>query len=77
MDYSETLYLVYFEFALTNSSIKEIISHYSTITKELEFGYLCEIYIQNIPEIVCSISEKNHAIYQIVRLAKLSTNNLS
>lgn len=76
LDYSEGLYLVYLELARTNKTLHKLISKHATITKELEFGYLCEVHMQVIPEIVRSLSAKNHGIYQIVRLVKL-TNKLS
>lgn len=72
LDYSEGTYLVYIEVAKTTSIIKEIISKHAKITTELEFGYLCEVHMQAVPEIARSLSLENHAIYQIIRLVKLS-----
>lgn len=72
LDYSEGSYLVYVEVPETNSSIHGIISKHAKITTELEFGYLCEAHMQAVPEIARSLSLENHAIYQIVRLVKLS-----
>lgn len=75
LDYSEGIYLVYVELAVTNNSINKIISKHCKIIKELEFGYLCESHMQAIPEIARSLSAKNHAIYQMVRLVRLSKNS--
>jgi hypothetical protein len=71
-DYTSSKYLVYFELAITNDSIKKIITNHSNVLKEFEFGYLCEIHIQSVPELVRSLSKNNHAVYQVVRLVKLS-----
>lgn len=71
-EYSEGLYLVYIELYQTNDTFRGIISAYCKITAELEFGYLCEVNMQRIPEIVRALAMKNHAIYQIVRLTKLT-----
>lgn len=75
LDYSEGLYLVYVEVPVVNNAISAIISKHAKITSELEFGYLCEAHMQAIPKIVRSLSLENHAIYQIVRLAKLSKSS--
>ncbi|OXA86762.1 hypothetical protein [Flavobacterium hibernum] len=72
LDYSEDLYLLYVEVAKTTSDIKEIILKHANVTTELEFGYLCEAHMQAIPEIARSLSFENHAIYQIIRLAKIT-----
>jgi hypothetical protein len=72
LDYSEGLYLVYIELYQTNDELREIISEHGTIINELEFGYLCEVHMQGIPEIARSLSLKNHAVYQIVRLVRLN-----
>lgn len=71
-EYSDGLYLVYIELYKANDDFREIISQHAKITTELEFGYICEVNMQGIPEIVCSLALKNHAIYQIVRLAKVT-----
>lgn len=75
LDYSEGLYLVYVEVPLVNNTISTIISKHAKITSELQFGYLCEAHMQAIPEIARSLSLENHAIYQIVRLVKLSKSS--
>lgn len=75
LDYSEGLYLVYVEVSVLNNAISTIISKHAKITSELEFGYLCEVHMQAIPEIARSLSLENHAIYQIVRLVKLSKSS--
>jgi len=72
LDYSEGFYLVYVEVPERTKEINEIISMHCKIVSELEFGYLCEAHMQAIPEIARSLSLKNHAIYQMVRLVKLS-----
>jgi hypothetical protein len=72
LDYSEGFYLVYVEVPVPNTSIKKIISKHAKVISSLEFGYLCEMPMQAIPEVVRSLSVKNHAIYQIVRLVRLS-----
>lgn len=71
-DYSDSKYLVYVELYKTDKKLKKIISEHCKIIKELEFGYLCEAHPQAIPEITRSLSLKNHAVYQMVRLVKLS-----
>ena len=74
-DYSETLYLFYIELgALSNTAKKIIIDNVSptcSIESELKYGYLCKLYIQNIPDIVKALSRKKIAIYQIVRISKI------
>jgi hypothetical protein len=72
LDYSESFYLVYIEVAQPTSEISEIILQHGKIMTELEFGYLCEVHMQGIPEIARSLSLKNHAIYQMVRLVRLN-----
>ena len=72
LDYSEGYYLVYVEVPKLSKTIYNIISKHAKITSELEFGYLCEVHMQGIPEIARSLSLKNHAIYQMVRLVRLS-----
>ncbi|MFB3388897.1 hypothetical protein [Flavobacterium sp. LAR06] len=71
-EYSDSLYLVYVELYKADDELAKIIAEHSKIISELEFGYICEVNIQSIPEIARSLSLKNHAIYQIVRLVKLS-----
>lgn len=71
-DYSDSKYLVYIELYKADKKIKKLISEHCKVIKELEFGYLCEAHLQAIPEITRSLSLKNHAVYQIVRLAKTS-----
>jgi len=70
-EYSNELYLIYVELYKADKKSKKIISQYCEVIKELEFGYLCEAHMQAIPEIVRSLSLKNHAVYQIVRLVKI------
>jgi len=71
-DYSNNKYLVYVELYKADKKFKKIISEHCKVIKKLEFGYLCEAHLQSIPEIIRSLYLKNHAVYQIVRLAKLS-----
>lgn len=73
-EYSDNLYLVYIELYQTNDEFREIISQHGKITTELEFGYICEVNMQGIPEIARALALKNNAIYQIVRLAKVTVN---
>ncbi|CAA9203600.1 hypothetical protein FLA105534_04780 [Flavobacterium bizetiae] len=75
LDYSEGYYLVYVEVPKPSKTISNIISKHAKITSELEFGYLCEVHMQGIPEIARSLSLKNHAIYQMVRLVRLSKSS--
>lgn len=75
LDYSEGYYLVYVEVPKPSKTIYNIISKHAKITSELEFGYLCEVHMQGIPEIARSLSLKNHAIYQMVRLVRLSKSS--
>lgn len=70
-DYSDSKYLVYVELYKADKKLKKIIAEHCKVIKELEFGYLCEEYLQASPEIIRSLSLKNHAVYQIVRLVKL------
>lgn len=70
-DYSDSKYLVYVELYKADKKLKKIISEHCKVIKELEFGYFCEAHLQAIPEITRSLSLKNHAVYQIVRLVKL------
>jgi len=72
LDYSESSYLVYIEVPIPGDAISKIIAKHGKIVSELEFGYLCEVHMQGIPEIARSLSLKNHAIYQMVRLVKLN-----
>lgn len=71
-EYSDSKYLVYVELYKADKKLKKIISEHCKVIKELECGYLCEANLQAIPEITRSLSLKNHAVYQIVRLVKLS-----
>lgn len=70
-EYSDSKYLVYVELYKADKKLKKIIAEHCKVIKELEFGYLCEAHLQASPEIIRSLSLKNHAVYQIVRLVKL------
>lgn len=71
-DYYDSRYLVYLELYKTGKKLKKIISEHCKIIKEVEFGYLCEAHMQAIPEITRSLTQKNHAVYQVVRLVKIA-----
>lgn len=71
MEYSDDKYLVYVELYKTTKTLKKIISKHCEIISEMEFGYICKVTMQGIPEIVRSLALKNHAVYQIVRLSKV------
>jgi len=70
-DYYDSRYLVYVELYKTGKKLKKIISEHCKIIKQVEFGYLCEAHMQAIPEITRSLTQKNHAVYQVVRLVKI------
>ena len=72
-EYSDAIYLVYFELYKTSKTFKKIIPKHCKIVSEAEFGYICEVSMQGIPEIVRSLALKNHAVYQIVRLCKITS----
>jgi len=74
-EYSNGLYVVYIELYQTNDIFNGIISKHAKIISELDFGYICEVHMQAIPEIVRSLALENHAIYQIVRLAKVTSQD--
>lgn len=74
-DYSEDMYKFYFEIGEWKDEALKIISsflgqkHSKNITK-LEFGYELIMPIQCVPDLVSLLSDKNIAIYQIVRGGK-------
>jgi hypothetical protein len=76
-DYSEDLYRFYFELIDNDHVAKEIISQFlgkerATNIKIVEYGYEFNIPIQCAPEIVRLLQKRDIAIYQVVRLAKVS-----
>ena len=78
-DYSVHMYIVYFELGDWEGIALDILtsfvgdSHSKNIL-HLEFGYELAMPIQCIPEIVRLLSQKNIAIYQIVRGEKIAEN---
>ena len=80
-DYSTDMYKVYFEVGeYKNIALNVLVAFLGTDKKEsirhLAHGYEVELPMQCIPEVVHLLSEKNIAIYQIVRYAK-TTNSWS
>ncbi|KQS89194.1 hypothetical protein [Chryseobacterium sp. Leaf394] len=69
-DYSDSKYLVYVELYKRDKKVKKIISEHCKVIRKLNSGYLCEAHMQAVPEIVRSLALENHAVYQVVRLAK-------
>lgn len=75
-DYSEDMYKVYFEIGEWEKVGLNVLTSFvgDTHSKHilhLEFGYELAIPIQCIPEVVRLLSQKNIAIYQIVRGEKI------
>ncbi|MDP0590332.1 MAG: hypothetical protein QS748_14540 [Candidatus Endonucleobacter bathymodioli] len=75
-DYSEDMYKVYFEIGEferegLNTLTSFVGDFHSKHILHLEFGYELAIPIQCIPEVVRLLSQKNIAIYQIVRGEKI------
>jgi hypothetical protein len=75
-DYSEDMYKVYFEIGELEQVGLNILTSFvgdshSKHIFHLEFGYELAIPIQCIPEIVRLLSQKNIAIFQIVRGEKI------
>ena len=75
-DYSEDMYKVYFEIGEfeqegLNALTSFVGDFHSKHILHLEFGYELAMPIQCIPEVVRLLSQKNIAIYQIVRGEKI------
>lgn len=76
-DYSEDLYKFYFEvgeyqgvaLGIFESFVGQVQSGYIS---PVEFGYELAIPIQSVPDLVRSLCEENIAIYQIVRIEKIT-----
>ncbi len=74
-DYSSDVYKIYFEVGEHNSAALKVLKKFlgnnrkQTINR-LTHGYEMELPIQCVPEIVALLSEKNIAIYQVIRYAK-------
>ena len=71
-DYSEDMYSVYFEVVEWEGIALDIITSFvgdlhSKHILHLEFGYELAMPIQCIPDVVRLLSQKDIAIYQIVR----------
>ncbi|WBW97181.1 hypothetical protein [Oceanirhabdus sp. W0125-5] len=66
-DYSNDKITVYFEVA-DKKNTRKIIDNipYINNIEELEYGFKIEIAIQQIPEIICTLSEENIAIYAVI-----------
>ena len=76
-DYTDDLYLVYFEVAEHEGKAKRILEDFlgenrKGIIQTHAHGYLVEIAMQCIPEIVRSLANKNIAVYQVIRITKLN-----
>lgn len=71
LDYSNDLYLVYFEVMNAEGFIRVLVSLLGqdilSSCKRFPYGYEVDIPIQCIPDIVRLLSAKNIAVYQIVR----------
>ncbi|MEZ8782313.1 hypothetical protein AB6D77_06645 [Vibrio splendidus] len=79
-DYSEDMYNVYFEVGEWEGTALSILESFvgqspststSTSISHLEFGYELAMPIQCVPDLVRLLTEKNIAIYQIVRGNKI------
>ncbi|MDH6016631.1 hypothetical protein [Vibrio splendidus] len=75
-DYSEDMYNVYFEVGEWEGTALSILESFvgqspSTSISYLEFGYELAMPIQCVPDLVRLLTEKNIAIYQIVRGNKI------
>ena len=75
-DYTDDLYLVYFEVGEHNEIAKKVFETYLGEQKKerlqmLAYGYMVEIALQCTPDIVKRLAEKNIAIYQVNRIAKI------
>lgn len=66
-DYSDDKITVYFEIA-DKQSVRRIMEDISFIDniEDLEYGFEVKIAIQQIPEVIRSLSQKNIAIYAVI-----------
>jgi hypothetical protein len=75
-DYTDDLYLVYFAIGENQEIAKAILESYlGADLKEniqvLSHGYIVEIALQSIPEIVKRLVDENIAVYQVNRFVKV------
>ena len=76
-DYTDDLYLVYFEVGEHQGTAKSLLEAYlgderkGTI-QTLPHGYIVEIALQCTPDIVKRLTEANIAVYQVNRFAKVN-----
>ncbi|CAC9587814.1 hypothetical protein BHECKSOX_2209 [Bathymodiolus heckerae thiotrophic gill symbiont] len=74
-DYLSDIYRIYFEVGEYQGAALKILTEYaggkckSTIN-QLAHGYEVEMPIQCVPDVVYRLSEKNIAVYQVIRYAK-------
>jgi hypothetical protein len=78
LDYTSDVYRVYFEVREHEGVVKEIISDFlgaerAEKIQTLTHGYEMELPIQCIPDIVRLLTNKNIAVYQVVRYAKTNS----
>ncbi|MEA3336700.1 MAG: hypothetical protein U9R25_12370, partial [Chloroflexota bacterium] len=74
-DYTDDLYLVYFEVGEYQERAKAILESYlgedrKVSIRTLAHGYIVEIALQSTPDIVKRLVDENIAVYQVNRLAK-------
>lgn len=74
-DYTSDIYKVYLEVGEYNDTALEILRQFLEKNKNksinrLAHGYEVELPIQNIPEVIKMLCQKNIAIYQVIRYAK-------
>ena len=75
-DYTDDLYLVYFEIGENQERAKALLERFfGADHKEniqvLPHGYIIDIALQSIPEIVKRLVDENIAVYQVNRFAKV------
>lgn len=78
-DYSEDMYKIFFELGEWEGIALDILTSFvgnshSKHILQLEFGYELAMPIQCVPEVIKLLSQKNIAIYQIVRGDKIIEN---
>ena len=74
-DYTDDLYLVYFEVGEHQEKAKKVLESYLGEDRKgnmqaVAHGYIVEIALQCIPDIVKRLVDENIAIYQVNRFAK-------
>jgi len=74
-DYTDDLYLVYFEVGEYQERAKAILESYlgeerKASIQTLAHGYIVEIALQCTPDIVKRLVDENIAVYQVNRFAK-------